>query len=199
MILQLLKGVVSPGVYRDFLRHIRNFNFDVNDAGDLLVARVAFNNQVVAIMPDGSEVTTKNLVTTEGLNHFLDVVLHGTSAISTWYVAPFAGNVTPSLTWTAANFNSNATELSTEYSEATRVEYVEAAASGGSTNNTASPATITAAQDSVNIWGAGLLSVSTKQSTAGVLLAAAKYGTVRTLATTSDTLGIKYTLALSNS
>lgn len=181
----------------DFRRLIRNFCYEFNDENDLLVANIKFNNYLDVWAPDGlGWQRYKNTVVTEGKNHLLDVVLHSSTANATWYVAPYSGNVSPSSTLTAATFNSTVTELGASYSESTRVAYDEVAASSGSTNNNASPATITAATDNVTIYGAGLLSTSTKQTTAGVLFAASKYSTARVLAATSDTLGIKWTISV---
>lgn len=182
----------------DFRRLARNRKYEWDDESGLLISNARFQNHVEHFAPDGKGwLSAGNLLTTEGKNHMLDVVLHDSTKISTWYLAPFSGNVTPAITWTAANFNSNATELSTEYSESTRIEYNEAAASAGVTTNSANPAWITAASTNVSIWGVGVLSSSTKQGTSGTLLAAAKYGSVRTLSEVGDQLGMKYQLTLS--
>jgi len=110
-------------------------------------------------------------------------------------MVPFSGNVTPVATWTAANFTANATEW-TAYDEATRVAYVEAAASSQSITNSASKADFTSSSDTQSVWGAGLISVSTKSAVTGSLLGAAKFGAVRSL-DTADVLSIGYTISLS--
>lgn len=184
-------------IRRDFRRLIRNNHFEWDDHGGLLLSGAHFTNHIEHWAPDGQGwLSSGNLLTTEGKNHILDTVLHDGVKVGTWYIAPFSGNVSPAITWTAANFNANATELSTQYSETTRVEYVEGAASAGVTNNNANPAWITAAVANVSVWGIGVLSTNTKQGTTGVLLAAAKYGSVRTLAEIGDQLGLKYQLSL---
>jgi len=190
---------------RDFRRLVSNFNYEWNDDNDLLISNIRFDNYVECHAPDGlGWQRSKNAIMLQGKNHVLDVVLHGTSAVATWYVAPFSGNVTIDATFiantTGANFHATVTELGdAAYTPLTnRVAFDEAAASAGSITNTASPATITAAADSVSLWGVGLLSTATKQNTSGssVLLAASKYTTARTLSTTGDTFGIKWTLSL---
>lgn len=189
---------------RDFARLVRNFKYEFNDDNDLLIANVSFDNYLEVYAPDGlGWQRSKNLVTTEGKNHILDVVLHGTAAVATWYIAPSSGNVEPSATWThsgATAYHTVATELlaATDYNESTRVAYAEAAAASGSMTNNASPATFTAKIDNVTIRGCGLCSTSVSQSTSAsyALLAASKYATARVLATIGDTLGVKWTLNL---
>lgn len=114
-----------------------------------------------------------NLIPTEGRNNILDVWLHGTSQTATWYVAPFEANYTVVAGLTAASFTADSTE-STAYDESTRVAYVEAAASSGSTTNSASKADFTF-NATKTIYGCGLLSVSTKSSTSGVIASAAQF------------------------
>lgn len=133
-----------------------------------------------------------NIVTNQGLNHILDVVLHGTTAVSPWYIAPFEGNYTPLATDTAANITANSTEC-TAYDEATRVEYNEAAASSQSTTNSANKATFTF-NATKTIYGAFLASASAKSATTGTLLAAVKAGTSKAVVS-ADQLLITYTIS----
>jgi hypothetical protein len=186
---------VASHILSDIRRHIRNHHYEFTDGGELLVSKLTARNELLTWAPDGLGWTRDtNMVVTEGKNHILDVVLHGTTQKSTWYVAPIGANVTVLTTWTGATFYSAASEATFNYSESTRPAYVEIAASSGSTDNTASPAVFTAGADTQVLYGAGLLSTSTKADTSGsqVLLAASKYSTARTLAATSDTIGVKW-------
>lgn len=131
-----------------------------------------------------------NLITDEGAAHILDVALHGTSPVTTWYIAPFSNNVSPTQTLTSATFHSTLNELNTEYSEANRVAYVEAGASARKTTNAASPAVFTSASGAVTIWGAGLLSSATKRSTTAPLLSVRKFTSAYTLPSTSSTVAL---------
>lgn len=133
-----------------------------------------------------------NIVVNQGLNHILDVVLHGTTAVSPWYVAPFEGNYTPLATDTAANITANSTEC-TAYDESTRVEYNEAAASSQSSTNSANKATFTF-NATKTIYGAFLASASAKSATTGTLLAAVKAGTSKAVVD-DDQLLITYTIS----
>ena len=133
------------------------------------------------------------MIVNQGLNHLLDVGLHGTTPVSPWYVGIYEGNYTPLATDTAATFPASATEC-TAYTEATRQEYVEAVAAAQVTTNAASRATFTF-NATKTIYGAFLTSVSTKSATTGTLLAADKAATAKAV-TSGDQLLITYAITL---
>jgi hypothetical protein len=137
-----------------------------------------------------------NIVTTEGLNHILSTVVAGGSAVSPWYIALFEGNYTPVAGLTAATFTASATEC-TAYDEAARVAYVEGTPSGGVIDNAASRAVFTM-NATKTIYGGALLSVSTKSSTSGTLLAAARFSSSRAVVD-DDELSVRYSLTLTSS
>lgn len=132
-----------------------------------------------------------NLVTNEGLNKILDSVLHN-DASATWYVAIVESNTSPSagLTYATPTYTE-----STAYDEATRQEYVEAAASSQSTTNSANKATFTI-NATKTIYGASLVNVSTKGDTAGggALLCYALFASSRACVD-DDVLNITYTVS----
>jgi hypothetical protein len=190
---------LSPKRLREIGRHFRNFKYEYNDDGEMLIARARIRGDLEITAPDGlGTVKSHNLWTTEGFNHLLAVSVGSGTQYANWYIAPFSGNITVVDTLTAATFASAATELTTQYSEGTRVVYNESVPASKTTNNNASPAVITAASANVNIWGIGLLSSSAKGATSGVLLSAAKYPAVRNLPTAGDTMGVRYALTLAN-
>ncbi len=97
--------------------------------------------------------STHNVCTAEGLNAILDIMFHGTTQITTWYCLVFETDTTPS------DATTYAVPVFTEcqaYAEATRPEYVEAAASSKSITNSANKAVFTfnATKD---IFGAALV------------------------------------------
>lgn len=114
-----------------------------------------------------------NLVVNEGLNALLDIMFHGTTQITTWYIGVFEGNYTPVATVTAATITSASTE-STAYDESTRVTWNEAAASSQSITNSANRATFTF-NATKTIYGAFLVSASAKSATTGTLFSAAQF------------------------
>lgn len=134
----------------------------------------------------------ENIVVNEGLDHILNTVLHNGTQVSTWYVGLFKGNYTPLATDTAANITSNATEA-TEYDETTRVEYNEAASSSQSVTNSANKATFTM-NSSITVYGAFLVSTSTKSGTTGTLLAASRFTSARSVVATDQIL-LTYTFS----
>jgi len=188
---------------REFATALRNHQYEMTDEGGVYfpkqraIASGAYTHDING----QDERSDSNIVVTEGMNHMLDVVLHGTTAVGTWYFALYAANYTPVATLTAATFASATTEINsaTEGYGTSRIAFVEAAAASGSTNNTASKAAFTfVTATSKTVWGAGLLSSSTGGGTSGTLLSAAKFSAARTLYNT-DVFNLGYTLQLTSS
>lgn len=128
----------------------------------------------------------------------LEQLFGPTAKIGTYYLAPYAGNVSPAASWTAANFTANSTEF-TNYDEATRQEWIVGAVSSFTISNSASKATFTiAAGAQTTIWGAGLLSASGKSATSGVLVAANKAASARDSLVDGDVITLGYTIALND-
>lgn len=138
---------------------------------------------------------TKNLVTNEGLNALLDIMFHGSTQITTWYVGVFEGNYTPVATVTAATITAASTEC-TAYDEATRVAYNEAAASSQSITNSANKATFTF-NATKTIYGAFLVSASAKSATTGTLFSAAAFSSSKSVVD-DDQLLLTYTFTASS-
>jgi hypothetical protein len=115
----------------------------------------------------------------------LGAALGATSKISTWYLAVFSAAVTPIASWTAANFSSNAAEITSSsegYSNATRPAWTPGSVSAGVIGNLSSKAVFTIyCTTSINISGAALLSSNTKGGTSGTLVSASRFGTARTV------------------
>lgn len=127
-----------------------------------------------------------NLATNEGLNHLLNVAFNGATQVTTWYTAIFEGNYTPVAGVTAATIASSSTEC-TAYANATRPEYVEATSTAKLITNAASRSSFvfTSAK---TIYGAFLVSTNTKSGTTGVLFAAARFATPKTVAVDDELL-----------
>jgi hypothetical protein len=110
----------------------------------------------------------RNYYTIEGAKHMLDVCFHGETQISPWYVVLSSSNTTAARTMTYAV--PVFTEFNADYTEATRPEYVEAAAANTATTayttNTASKAEFTC-NDTGTVYGAGLVGGGTGADTKG--------------------------------
>lgn len=187
----------------EFSRAMRNHHYEISEGGIHFQKQGVTASGVYVHDVNGlDERSDANIVTTEGLNHMLDVTLHDATKISTWYFRLFSANTAPLATWTAANFTANATEITsgTEgYSEAAGQAFVEAAASAGAITNAASKAAFTiVTATSLTVWGSGLMSNSAKGGTTGTLMSASKFSAVRTLYNT-DVFNLGYTLTLTSS
>lgn len=134
-----------------------------------------------------------NMLTTEGLNHAVDVIFSGATQTATWYIgAKGAGTV--ALTDTMAS-HAGWSEV-TAYDEATRQAFVETAASGGQTSNTGNLAKITASS-TITVAGLFITSNSTKGGTTGILLAAGDFASSKTL-DAGETLDLGYNFTMAN-
>jgi len=150
---------------------------------------------------DGEVIDTweePNIVVNEGLNYTLDSAFSAGTPITAWYIGLFKNNYTPQASDVASTFPGIgvANEATTEYSQSTRVAWVEAGVTSQVITNTASPAVFTFASP-IAIYGAFLASVSTKASTSGKLAAASKFASVRNMLA-ADVLNVTYTLTISS-
>lgn len=182
----------------EFLKAVRDGKYEVTEDGLFLPAQKvllggAFKADI--IHPDGEVDYGSwgcNIIVDEGLHHALDVILHGEVQVNPWYIGLFEANYMPVATDTAANIATNATE-STAYNEATRVEYNEAAAASKVTTNSTNKAQFTI-NATKTMYGAFLVSNSTKQGTTGTLLSAAQFSTARSVVA-NDILEVTYSVA----
>lgn len=160
------------------------------------------NTQIVhtgmhVVWPDGSIHANNFQPSMEGMIHSLNVEYGATSQVTVWYVAPYSGAVDPSESNTAATFTSTFTEV-TNYTQGTRVEWDDAAASGGSgvaTKGSTSASQFTADTGGMSIVGFGLLSASTKSATTGFLAGASRLYTsaIAVPATTNFNVNVQIT------
>jgi hypothetical protein len=131
--------------------------------------------------PDGEVIRFRehNLLPQVGINHAAGLLLGTTAPISAWYVGLFEGNYVPDASVTAAQLTSLVGEC-TAYSEAARPLWAGVYDGVSSVDNLASKATFTLTADKL-IYGAFLVSSSTKGGTSGVLLSIARYSTPQDL------------------
>lgn len=122
---------------------------------------------------DGPEIWTPNRVVDQGLNYILNAAFLGEGVVSSWFIAPFAANVSPAAGLTAATFSATQSEF-TNYVEPNRgVWSPDGTATTKELINNAAPAVFTVGSGSqTTIYGAGLVSAQAKSATSGVLAAA---------------------------
>jgi hypothetical protein len=135
-----------------------------------------------------------NLVVTEGLNHLLDVVFHGTSAIATWYIGLIHSTGYSAIAAGDTLASHAGWEESSAYS-GNRKEWTEGAASSGSmTNGTSVDFAI---NGTATMKGAFLCSAAS--GTTGTLFCAALFSGGDRSVINGDTLKVTYTLTASSS
>ena len=161
---------------------------------------VRFGGQFIAeCFRDGKLIWTEktnNIITNEGLNHILNIVLHADTQITTWYcvLAESDTNAAAGMTYAVPVYTET-----TAYDEATRPAYVEAASIAQSTTNSANKAVFTIS-GTKTMYGAALVgggsAANTKADTAGggTLLCYAKFASSRAVVD-DDVINLTYTLS----
>ena len=141
----------------------------------------------------------KNTCSAEGLNALLDIMFHGSTQITTWYIAIFESDTTP------ADGTTYATPVYTEstaYDEATRPAFNEAAASGKSITNSANKAEFTI-DATKTIYGAALVGGGTGATTpgdaagGGTLFCASKFASSKAVED-DDVLKVQITITVAD-
>lgn len=148
------------------------------------------------IIRDGKvidEFEETNLAVAQGLTSMLGVYFHADSQLTLWYLGLFENNYTPVDGATAATIASAAGET-TAYASLTRPAYTPAAAASKSITNSANRASFVFNADKV-IYGAFLISESTKSGTSGTLFSAARFSNSKTVAN-GDELLLTYSFSL---
>ncbi|MFZ4537184.1 hypothetical protein [Propionivibrio sp.] len=170
----------------ELIRALHDEIYDVTDDGVYFPKQgVLASGEYRHTVNGGDLRIDKNLLTAEGLTHLLAVAMGATAKPTGYYMALYAGAVSPAANWTAASFAATASEivsLSEGFSEVTRPLWTPAAAAAGVIDNFVAAArfTITTAS-SINVNGAALLSSNVRGGTSGVLVSASKYAATRTM------------------
>lgn len=184
---------LSRAAKADLGRNLRDHRYEISPAGILFPrANLYLGGAFRSWVNRADEQIDPNVVTLQGLTYALKAALAGFAQISSWYVAPFSGNVEPTTALTAANFVATQTEF-TNYDEATRVAWAQDAESGQLITNDADKADFTIAAGGGTVWGAALTSASAKSAVTGTLLACSKFSNARVLLE-DDVLTLEYTI-----
>ena len=145
-------------------------------------SKIGFIWTFECFLPDGTpkwSITEENLIPNEGRDYLMNAGLNAGAQLSTWYIGLYTGNYLPVVGDTAATFVASATEITTAYSEATRVALVNGALAAGLWANVASPASFTFTDASTVVRGGFITSVAAKSATTGVLLSAVLASTAK--------------------
>ena len=147
------------------------------DKSGKVKGKYAFNNGVVNV----------------GIDMILDAMFHGGSASGTWYIGLIdADGYSAIAAGDTMSSHAGWTELTT-YSEATREEWLENAASGQEIT-TATPAQFSINADNSNIKGLFIIDDNTKGGSAGTLWSTALFDSTIDLGN-GDTLDVEYEIA----
>lgn len=138
-----------------------------------------------------------NLVVTEGLNDSLDKHLKGSTYTAAWYIGLTAGSPSPAAGDTMSS-HAGWTEV-VAYSQANRVAVTFGSVSGGSVDNSGSPASFSINADTTTIGGAFLVTNNTKSGTTGILYGVGAFSAGNKVLDNGDTLNVTITCSASAS
>ena len=154
--------------------------------------RATFGGEFFHSVNGGDVVVQPNTMVNEAGNYFLDVALAAGSQLSAFYMTMFKGNVTPAVSWTAATFDSTATEVTgTDIAETTRQVWTPGAVSTLQVDNYSSKAAMTVDTATLAVYGLAMLSSNVLGGTTGTLIAATRFAAVRNLVL-ADVLNMGY-------
>ena len=146
-----------------------------------------------------AELDRPNIITDEGFNAWLNIMFHGATQITTWYIFPVETDTTAATTMTYA------VPVFTEwdgYSELTRQAFVEAESTAKSTTNSANKATYTSTETKT-LYGGALVGGGTAADTisdtagGGTLFCYSKFSAGKPVENT-DTFKIYSTISVAN-
>lgn len=187
---------------KEIARFIQNGDFESTPEGLLIhkgiLAKGAYTHSV-----NGKDVCVDpNLIPDEGVAYILGSAFGSTSKISNWYLTVFSGNVSPAAGWTAANFATNASEITSTtegFSNATRPAWTPGSVTAGVIGNLSSKAVFSiVCTTNINISGAALLSSNTRGGTSGTLASASRFSTTRVVYS-GDSFELGYEVQLQDS
>ena len=189
--------------FRELRRYVLNYQYEAGEGVIYFPKAKALMSGVYTHNVNGEdERSDHNIIPDEGLIYMLGVTMKGSpsNAGTAWYCALHAGTSPPDADVDADNYASLYSEITsaTEGWVGNRILWVGDAVDGLNTEvvNEASPAAFTiVTATSLNVNGAGLLSVSGRGSQAGTMISAGKFSATRTLANT-DTFNLKYKVDL---
>ena len=148
--------------------------------------------KVICRAADGSirwEDDLSNLVVTVGKNDLLNQYFRGSAYTAAFFVGlKTAGSISAADTMASKSW----TEI-TAYSNATRPAFTAAVPSGGSTDNSASPAVFNI-NGTATVGGCFITTNNTKGGTAGTLFSATDFAVARSVLS-GDTLTVTYTIS----
>lgn len=184
-------SIHNKRMHAEILRAIQGNKYEKTETGiEIPSMKLSIGGHFETSINNGPWDIDPNLVTTEGLTHFLSVTLAQGTQKTAFYIALFSGNVTVPATWNGVNFTANSTEF-INYTEANRVLWAKDAAAAGVINNNTTPAVFTMNTGGGTVRGAALIEAQAKSAVTGVLVAASRFATDKTLGVT-DELRVKY-------
>jgi hypothetical protein len=187
----------------ELLCHVRNKAFELTGSGLWLPkarSTITGHGTYVHDVNGQDEQRDSNLLVDEGLVYLLTLLGAG-SKLPNWYMALYGANYTPVAGLTAASFPATASEITSTtegYSGGVRPAWTPTAPTTPLINNTANKAAYTiVTASSLTVYGAAMLSETTRGAVTGTLLSASKFTNARVLYDT-DVFNLGYQIELAS-
>lgn len=193
MLMNLMSDILRHKT--EFARALRNGQVEVAPNGLYFHASKILLGGVFRYSIDNDPMRiAHNTATFEGLNDVLSVYFAQGSQRTAFYFIPYANNVTPDETVTAANFNATLGEF-LNYTATQRQVWTPGAVASQSMDNTASPAQLVIGTGGGTVYGAGLVTAQAKSATTGVCPVVAAFTDGAAVLNAGSKLNLEYTLA----
>ena len=187
---------------KEFGKFIADGDYELTDGGVLIHSSAMASGKYYHTVNGEDERVDCNLLPAAGIIDILDVYFGADSKQTAFYLSLYTGNNTPASTWTAANYDSNATESQSQtegYSGTNRPTWTPGVAAAGKIGNLSARASYTiVATTTVTFYGAGLHTAQARGAGTGVLPSSTRFSAARTLNDT-DTFELGYEIELTDS
>jgi hypothetical protein len=194
--------MISSKHHKEFTKFIKDGDYEETEGGILIHSSAMIGGKYYHTVNGEDLQVDPNLLPAAGIIDILDVYFGADAKQTAFYLSLYSGNATPASTWTAANYDSNATENTSQtegYTGTNRPTWTPGVAAAGKIGNLSSRASYTiAATTTVTFYGAGLHTAQARGATSGVLPSATRFASARVLNDT-DTFELGYEIELTDS
>lgn len=188
--------------HKEFTKFIQDGDYEMTDGGILIHGSAVASGKYYHTVNGEDLRIDPNLLPAEGILEILEVYFSAGTKPNTFYLSLFTNNTPPLSTWTAANYEANAAENTSQtegYSGTNRPTWVPGAAAAGKIGNLTGRASYTiVATTTVSFWGAGMHTAQARGATSGTLPSSTRFAAQRTLNDT-DTFELGYEIELTDS
>lgn len=171
---------------REFRNALANEEFEATNSGLLLYKQEVQISGTYYHSVNGQDLQVDhNLIPTAAILDILDVYFGAGTKKNSWFIALYSGQINPTASWTAANFATTSSEVTSPtegYSNTTRPTFTPSPAAAGQITNIANKSVFNiVCSTKLTVEGLALLSNNAKGGTQGTLASATRLQNAREL------------------